>query len=80
MSRLELPWEVQLLLSIRDADEELFEMYTQDFENQYVAREMPVQEFGRFVEAIRQVAEHDRKVLGLLRRHLYPKPRLVECQ
>jgi hypothetical protein len=75
--RTELPWEVQLLLSMRDAEPDSYELYVQMFEEQYAAGDMSTQEFARFVEAFKQLAAHDEKMLGLVRRALYPKPHLV---
>jgi hypothetical protein len=61
-----LPWEVQLLLMLADADYDQFETCLDYLIEQAEAGDMPAPELKRFTDAMRQVTEeHNRQFLSL---------------
>jgi hypothetical protein len=61
--RNDLPWEVRLLLTLRDADEEIYEVILDGFMEDAESGEMPQPEIQRFAETMRKLRDYDQLIL-----------------
>ena len=61
--RNDLPWEVRLLLALRDADEEIYEVILDGLMEDAESGEVPQAEMQRFAEALRKLRDYDQLIL-----------------